>query len=361
MKQKILKTMVVLVAASFGAHSMAQSVLTPEAQKACLDSCATDASAPKKAIKKKRNAPARKAPMHNLATGNIPPNARPGECFANVLTYTTKEESYKVVTPATVEYDVIPAQTVEKQKTIVVKPASYKYETIEAEFEEVTESILKTPESTEYKFYPATFKKVSKQRLITPASTMWKRSSQLTAEERQKLGIQEGQGDVMCLIEIPAIYDTYEVEEIDQEARTEKDVTPAEYTTITKQVLKRPARVEKVLIPAETETVTYTVMVKPEKKIAKKIPAVVDTQIRTVQVPHTEWRQVLCDINATPTVISEVQNALTTKGFDSGSNNGILDTSTLTAVQKFQNANGLPVDQGKYINLETIRKLGINY
>ena len=57
--------------------------------------------------------------------------------------------------------------------------------------------------------------------------------------------------------------------------------------------------------------------------------------------------------------VTEIQAALTQAGFDPGAANGQLTAATLAAVQRYQAAKGLPVDKGAYINMDTVKALGL--
>jgi len=71
----------------------------------------------------------------------------------------------------------------------------------------------------------------------------------------------------------------------------------------------------------------------------------------------TEWREVLCNYQVTSTVITQIQDALSAKGYDLGPPDTIMNTKTKEALNKYQRDNALPVGQ---LDLETIRALGID-
>ena len=73
----------------------------------------------------------------------------------------------------------------------------------------------------------------------------------------------------------------------------------------------------------------------------------------------TEWREVLCDNNATPKTLVDLQQSLRRAGFDPGRDDGKVDPKTMSAVRAFQQARGLPVDGDRYINMATVKALGV--
>jgi peptidoglycan hydrolase-like protein with peptidoglycan-binding domain len=66
---------------------------------------------------------------------------------------------------------------------------------------------------------------------------------------------------------------------------------------------------------------------------------------------------VLCETNATPQKIREIQDAPKKAGFNPGPVNGVLRAQTMEAVSKFQEANKLPVDG--FLSTDTVKALGI--
>jgi peptidoglycan hydrolase-like protein with peptidoglycan-binding domain len=65
----------------------------------------------------------------------------------------------------------------------------------------------------------------------------------------------------------------------------------------------------------------------------------------------------LCETNATPTKIREIQEALRSAGYNPGTSDGVIRQSTMTAVNSYQRAKGLPVDP--YLNMATVKALGV--
>ena len=81
-----------------------------------------------------------------------------------------------------------------------------------------------------------------------------------------------------------------------------------------------------------------------------------------VKTPATsEWREILCDTNATPQTLVSLQQALKRAGFDPGREDGRVDDRTLGAVRAFQQSKNLPVDSERYINIATVKALGVTH
>ena len=99
----------------------------------------------------------------------------------------------------------------------------------------------------------------------------------------------------------------------------------------------QPASEKRVPVPAEYETVEQKVLVSP----------------------GTEYcTQILCDVNATPSKMSEIQKALQAAGFYSGPIDGDLGPNTMAALTAYQQAKGLRADG--YLSVETVKALGVS-
>ncbi len=94
-------------------------------------------------------------------------------------------------------------------------------------------------------------------------------------------------------------------------------------------------RVRKIVIPAEYQTVTK------QQKISEG---------------ELEWREVLCETNTTPDVISKLQSALISRGYNSGPVDGAYGPITERAVKKYQKDKGLGTGG---ITYETLKHLGL--
>jgi hypothetical protein len=293
----------------------------------------------------------------------LPVGARPGECYVPAVVPATYETATEQVMTkaASTRIEVVPAQFQDVEERVLVRPATTRLEAVPPVFEEVEEQVLVRPATARLEPVPATYRTMTEQVLVRPAYTVWKRSSELTDAERAQQGIDQSAGDILCLIEVPAEYRTVTSEVLVAPATTREVQVPAEYTTIRKTVLRTPATTREIELPAEYKTVMVRKMVAPEQQKVIEIPAEYGTVSRQVLVSPatTEWREVLCDNNATPAALVTMQQSLRTAGFDPGRVDGKIDAKVMSAVRSFQVARGLPVDGDRYINMATIRALGV--
>jgi hypothetical protein len=294
----------------------------------------------------------------------LPPNARSGECCARVVIparYETVAEQV-IRKPASSKIDTQPAEFEDVQERVVVKPASKRIEVVPATFDDVEERVMVRPASKRLEPVPATYRTVTEQVVVRPAYQVWKRSSELTPEERLRQNLPADAGDILCLVDVPAESRTVTREVIATPATTREVEIPAEFTTVRKRVVKTPATTREIVEPEEYGTVSVKRMVRPARETRTEIPAEYDTVSKQVlrSPATTEWRQILCETNATPEMLSRIQRALRQAGFDPGRDDGRIDAKTMAAVRAYQQARNLPVDADRYINIATVRALGIN-
>ena len=294
-------------------------------------------------------------------SADYPLDADAGSCFARVLIpETTEIQTEQVVDrPESSEIKVIPAEYETTTEQVLVKEESVKYNVIPAEYETVTEQVVETPERTETVVIPAEYETYEEQVLVRPAYTTWKPGNGLfgrTASADGTGGVATG--ELLCRVEVPAQYDTVTRTRIKTAERTETNVIPATYKTVTRQVVKTPAQVVEEKIPAVYDTVTVQKLVKAATEETVVIPATYKTVEKRVVTGGggLEWRQVLCDTNASPAKISEVQQALSDKGY-AVPVDGSFGPATLKAMEDYQRANGLPVG---YLTVSTVESLGVS-
>ena len=175
-------------------------------------------------------------------------------------------------------------------------------------------------------------------------------------QTRQVVDVAATQREIV----IPAEYRTVERRVVDTPATTRKIPVAAVTQTITRQVVDRPASFREESTPAVYRTVTRQVIDQPASSREIDVPAQYDTirySVKTADA-RTENRAILCETNATPTKIMEIQRALSAAGFNPGPINGSLRESTMRAVNGYQQSKGLPVDG--FLNLETVKSLGVS-
>lgn len=299
------------------------------------------------------------------ADNDTPPNPKAGECYARVYIPPQTETSYEqvVTREATKKIMVEPAVYGTEQETVLVSEASKKLMVKPATYKTVTEEIVVRPASTRLEVVPATYTTKTETVVVKEASTQWKRGRAWLGQAINTKTYTSNDGrvddEVMCLVEIPAVTKQVTTRVEATPATTRTITIPEVRKTITKRVVDTPASTYEVEIPAQYKTVTVTKMITPPQEKVLEIPAVYGqvAKTKTISEGSYEWRSILCETNATPMKIKSLQQALSTAGYNPGPIDGIIRNQTMQAVNAYQKAKGLPVDQ--YINMETVKSLGL--
>ncbi len=302
-----------------------------------------------------------------IAQGNAdyPPEGGPGVCYARVLI----PEQTEIVTEQVIdraestEIKVIPASYETVTEQVLVKEATVRYNVIPARYETVTEQVIKTPERTETVVIPAEYETYTEQVLVRPAYVTWKPGNGLFGRSGVEgaapadAGAGVATGELLCRVEVPAEYETVTQTRIKTPERTEVKVIPATFETVSREVVAEAPQVVEEVIPAVYETVTVQKLVTAAQEEVIVIPATFKTVEKRVVSGGggLEWREVLCDTNASPTKIAEVQRALASRGFENPAD-GTFGPATLRAMEAYQRANGLPVG---YLTVSTVQSLGV--
>ena len=191
--------------------------------------------------------------------GDVLPNAKPGECYAQVL---------------------IPAKYRTESSTLVVKEASERVKIIPAKYETVEERVLVSEAGSDLKVIPATFGTATERYEISPASSRWVMGSassnigadsQLVSLARAAGAGVDGARAGQCFsehFEAPT-YKTVTERVLVSEASEQIKLTPAKYEWAEQRVMVAPASRKLVEIPAVYETASERVMVEDAKTVWK--------------------------------------------------------------------------------------------
>ncbi len=297
---------------------------------------------------------------------DMPPTANPGECFARVLIPETTEVLTEQVVDREASYEikVIPAsyETVTEQR--LLKEGTTVYRTVPAVYETITETIEIEPAREQKTVIPAQYETYSEQVLVREAYSTWKPGAGLYGRGAAGTGTAPtgsdavATGELLCMVEVPAQYDTVTRTRLVTPETTDVTIIPAITKTVSKQVVVEPPRVVEETIPAEYETVTVQKLVTPAFEERIEIPATYKTIEKRVVTGGggLEWREVLCDTNTTNAKIREIQSALTAAGYAAPAD-GEFGPATLRAMESYQRANGLPVG---YLTTSTVQSLGVS-
>lgn len=283
------------------------------------------------------------------------PDARSGECFAMVRLpeqFQTYQQEYEL-RAASERIETIPPRYENLTEQYVVQEAYERVEVVPASFRMVTEQVQVAAPSKSYVSSEPVYETITERVLEQPARQVWKPGR--GAIER----IDNATGDILCLVEEPAIYKNITRRVLRQPAEAREVISPPLYTTVTKRVLDRPAEVRRIVVPQQLGIRNVRKLVEEGGVRRIPIPAQMgSTTVRELVSPsRLEWRSVLCETNMTPDVIRRVQAALAREGFNPGAMDGRLNSQTRAAINQYQRARNLPVDE--HVNMDTVRSLGV--
>jgi hypothetical protein len=286
----------------------------------------------------------------------LPPNAKPGECYARVLTpatYTSKTERVEKK-PASYRLEVIPAKYTWGEDKILVQEEGEKLKIIPATHKWVEEKVLIQEASAKVISVPAKYKTVKEKVLVKPAYSTWKKGNGPIEK------VNNATGEIMCLVEVPAEYKTVVREELVTAASTKKISIPAEYKIVKKRVVAQPEKIVKIKIPAKYKIVKVKKVLQPAQEKRIDIPAQYATITKRSKVTDSslDWRSILCETNTTPDIIRRIQQALVKAGYNPGSTDGRIGKHTMDALAVYQKKRGLASGQ---ITMETLKSLGVAY
>jgi hypothetical protein len=227
----------------------------------------------------------------------------------------------------------VPAEYRNVNRYVPEQPAAVRVVEVPAAYRTIKRRVMVEPARTETVRVPATYKTVPTQVLVRAETT---RVVPVPAETQVVTRYELDQPAALRQVPVPELVQPLSRQIVTREAGVREEVVPAVYRTETRQVIDQPATTRWVDVPAQYETLTWQV------KVAE---------------PREERREVMCETNTHPDKIREVQRALQSAGFDPGAADGVLASSTLAAVARYQQARGLPVHG--YLDVETVRALGV--
>ncbi len=286
------------------------------------------------------------------------PDARPGECFARVMIPARYETRTKevVVDQGEERLGVHDARFASQSRDILIRDAAKRYVVHQPVYKAVQEQVMVRPAYERLVVEPAIYRHVEEQVQVAPARTAWKPGKSLSDWSGVK-DTKNQHGEVYCLVEIPAKTKTVTKRILVRPARTHTVTVPPLYRTITRHVLVDPGGVEEVPMAAKYDRITIQNLVAPASTYRTTIaPRTQQVSYRVEIAPaRYDWIPVLCETNATPATVSQLQSKLQQLGYYHDQPNGELDQSTKNAVRSYQQAVDIPHDG--FLSLETLLAL----
>lgn len=205
------------------------------------------------------------APKVALVSQDLPPNAKPGECYAKVF---------------------IPEQFATKTETVCVREASERLEVVPARYEWVEERVVVKEASTQLEEMPAEFELKQRSIQTDPGHSGWhvEKTTRCAGDN------QVWANEMYCLVSHEPTYQTMATHVQVKPVTTREVVIPAEYQTVRRQKLVSPPTTKRIPIPAEYASI-------------QKTYKTADSRV--------EWRRVACDNDRTADAPSVDKTILT--------------------------------------------------
>lgn len=306
----------------------------------------------------------------------------PGACHAKAFFKPTNESYVEkvLVTPQRVETRTIPPVTKVVETDVVVTPERQIKHGKPAVYEEISETVIVTPATTREIVEPAVYETRKRQIIVTPSQTEWSVRKTKNGRAIQPVKDQKGRpipgcetaeaarankdcdvympsSDVYEYVQTPPVYGTVEERVLVKPEQRRTEVVPAVTKTVKKTVLKTPSTESIEVVPAVTRRETKTVIVTPGRTETVTVPAVYKEELRVRAVQgEGVWRRVVCQRDINAYLITQIQLALATNGYNPRTFSGAITEDTQDAFQRFQRDNGLPAGPLTY---EALKLLGV--
>ena len=187
----------------------------------------------------------------------ILPDAKPGECYA------------KVITPPTFDIDT---------EEVIIQEASERIETIDAEYKTVEKTLLVKEAAEELRVVEASFSTEIEQLEVRPAENQWTSSvggqilpaSPGVLEQIASSGVDlDSVAPGTCFTEyyIGAQYETQTEQVLVKEASEKITIVPAQFETVEERIEVKEASTEVVDVPAIYRTESESVLVEPARNV----------------------------------------------------------------------------------------------
>lgn len=234
-------------------------------------------------------------PSHPAQLPVTLPNAQIGECYQFVRIDAEYETVMQTIVVAD-EYeifDVTDPNLEMQQRRYVSREAGMRYRVTEPVYEDVTEQVQTRPGYVRYEVTPAETRTVSERILVREARMVWRRGY---VEGAHQVRHDPETGEIWCLVEEPAIYETVHRNVVTSPAQVREVAVEPQFETITRSVLVQPATVEEIHIPAEHASYHVQVLTE-EATINRRVAHRRTEQVarhELVSSERFEWRLVDC-------------------------------------------------------------------
>jgi hypothetical protein len=272
---------------------------------------------------------------------SFPNAAKAGECYGELIYPAEVQQSDQrvMMRPGFSEIEIIPAKYEWVEKQVVVREAETQLELVPSTYKTIEERVLVESKRMINTYIPATFRMEDREILVKAATSVWV-DGKANVENQVATNMS---GDVICLIESPAQYETVSVQVLDQAARTETRTIPAVYKIVERTVVDVAAHTRSVSIPVEYATIEVRQLLEAERTERRTVDPQYTMISREIEssAAYTQWERVLCQDSIAPALAFEIEQRLNAKGFNPGVIDGNIDADAEQAIGNYQIDNGM--------------------
>lgn len=295
------------------------------------------------------------------AQGAPPSDARPGECFGQVILPAVYGQSSEKVLERQGWSETVRGKAVTQKlvRKVLVSPERTERVRVAPVYRNKV-SWVQTPGRLRTVREPDRYEVVHEKVLIEAGHAEWRPANAPIAygESRGQTTTLQATGEVMCRVWVPARYAHKSREVLVERGRTYTVRGPAvRRKVVTRVMVSQGGWVERRRPAVYRNVVTKTVVREGASRIVTH-PATYSTVHKRVLV-RTEgpgWARVVCGGQLNPAWVALLQQRLVAQGFDAGPPTGQMGPQTMSALKAYQRTHNQAQGQ---VTVETARSLGL--
>lgn len=278
------------------------------------------------------------------------------QCWAQMIVKPLRDQSVRQITiqESRNGFETSAPELSKTTQKFVVKDGYEAFKVSRPKFKQITEKVLVKEETTTLVVQPAVF--------IEQIDKVMTESERVEMQACKNAGVRiagKPQNSAsFCAVKIPAVYKSVTKRVLTQEETVVEKTTPAVYKNIVKTVLVDNGHADPVQVAPLTANIPVTVVAREAEAIMVRVdPKVIPVPLTTyTTAPQLTWRRVVCEKEASPSLIRNLQAALLKEGFDAGPTDAKLGKKTMAAVESYQAQMGVA---SGILTYETLKLLGL--
>lgn len=278
------------------------------------------------------------------------------QCWAQMIVKPLRDQSVRQITiqESRNGFQTSPPELSKTKQKFVVKDGYEAFKVSQPKFKQITEKIQVKEETRTLVVEPAVFTEQI-EKVMTESERV---EMQACKNAGVRIAGKPQNSQSFCAVRIPAVYKSVTKRVLTQEETVVEKTTPAVYKNIVKTVLVENGHADPVQVAPLTASIPVTVVAREAEAIMVRVaPKIIPVPLTTyITAPQLTWRRVVCEKDASPNLIRNLQAALLKEGFDAGPTDAKLGKKTMTAVESYQTQMGVA---SGILTYETLKLLGL--